>query len=87
MLRILAPLAAFSVAGSVRVIIKHANFSRWQNIMFKIVIFADGLCYFMIAVYIMYSDYKISSGMKPQMDSYYKDFALLFSFGGLAFYK
>lgn len=42
------------MAGTFRIIIKHAKFKRWQNIIFKMVLIADGMCYFNIGVYMMF---------------------------------
>jgi hypothetical protein len=50
----IGPVASFCVAGTVRIVIKHANFNRLQNIVFKIVVLADGMCYFGIGIYFMY---------------------------------
>jgi len=47
-LKIVGPIVLFVLAGTIRVLVKHANFTNWQNLVFKITIFADGLCYFCI---------------------------------------
>jgi len=86
-LQIMGPITAFCTAGTFRIVIKYANFKRWQNIWFKIMIFTNGIVYFMIGAYIMYSNYKLSQGILPSIDSQYKDFSLLFVFSGMAFYK
>jgi len=75
------------LAGTIRVLIKHANFKNWQNLVFKMAIFADGLCYFGIGVYTMYINYRPTKGMVPSADSSFRDFSLLFVFGSLALYK
>jgi len=85
--QILAPFTLFVMAGAIRVIIKHANFKNWQNLLFKMIIFADGMCYFGIGVYIMYFDFKPTKGMLPAADTSFRDFSLLFVFGSLSFYK
>lgn len=48
---------------------------------------ANGVCYFNIGVYVMYTNYKLTKGTIPEMDSLSKDFCLLFVFGGLALFK
>jgi hypothetical protein len=83
----LVPITSFCMTGTIRVIIKNANFNRLQNIIFKIVILADGMCYFGIGFYFMYNNYSITRGMLPTIDTLYKDFSLLFVFCGLAYYK
>jgi len=83
----LGPICMFCNCGAYRIVIKHANFTRLQNIMFKVVNFANGMCYFGIGVYIMYFEHKLSKGMLPLMDSQFKDFSLLFVFSGLITYK
>jgi hypothetical protein len=84
---VLVPIVFFTVAGTYRVIIKNGNFHKWQNVIFKFVIFADGLCCFMIGFYVMYFEFKLTKGMSPSTDSQIKDFNILFVFGGLALYK
>jgi len=86
-MQFLVPICLFILSGTVRIVIKHANFKHWQNIVFKIVIFTDGMCYFMIGVFIMYYNYQPSRGMAPAVDASFKDFSLLFVFGSLALYK
>jgi hypothetical protein len=86
-LKYLGPISSFCTAGAYRILIKHANFKRWQNILFKISIMADGMCYFNLGVYILYTNHKVSQGMDPSMDTLFKDFSLLFVFGGLSFFK
>jgi hypothetical protein len=83
----LVPITFFCMTGTIRVIIKNANFNKWQNIIFKIVILADGMCYFGIGYYIMYNNFAITDGMLPSIDSLCKDFTLLFVFGGFSYYK
>jgi hypothetical protein len=85
--RILVPVVLFSLSGTIRVIIKWANFKRWQNIIFKLSLFLSGLCYFMIGFYIMYINYLPSKGMLPAIDASFKDFSLLYVFGSLSLYK
>ncbi len=34
----------------------------------------------------MFVDYKITDGLKPQLDSNFKDFTLLYIFGNFAFF-
>jgi len=86
-LQITGPITQFILTGTYRVIMKHANFKRWQNIIFKLVIFLDGLCFFALGFYIMYFDYRPSEGIALSIDSQFKDFSLLYVFGNLAYYK
>jgi len=60
-----APITHFVSFGAIRVIIKFANFNWWQNIGFKLMFFADSICYFVIGFYIMYSDKKVTDGANP----------------------
>jgi hypothetical protein len=77
----------FVICGTARVVIKNAYFNQWQNITFKFTVFGSGLCYFMIGIYIMFYDYKVTRGLSPATDTAWKDFTLLFVFGDLALYK
>jgi hypothetical protein len=81
------PFASFFVTGTIRIVIKKVNFNRWQNIIFKIVILADALCYFVLGFFLMYTNHKKTHGMLPKIDLLHKDFSLLFVFGGIAYYK
>jgi hypothetical protein len=86
-LKYLGPISSFCTAGAFRVFIKYANFKKWQNIVFKITMMANGMCFFNIGVYTMYTNNKVTKGMLPALDSLSKDFCLLFVFGGLALFK
>jgi hypothetical protein len=86
-LRYLLPLALFVGLGTIRVIIKFANFSRWQNLGFKLFFFIGAICYFIIGFYIMYTDSKLTGGMNSVKDAAYKDFTLLYVFSGMALFK
>jgi hypothetical protein len=81
------PPTQFILTGTYRIIIKHANLKRWQNIIFKCVILLDGLCFFALGFYIMYSGYKPTKGILASVDTQFKDFSILYVFGNLAFYK
>jgi hypothetical protein len=59
------PIASFCMTGTVRIVIKNANFNRWQNITFKIVILADAMCYFGIGFYFMFYNFLITYGLLP----------------------
>jgi hypothetical protein len=85
--RILVPITLFTLSGTVRVIIKWANFKKWQNIIFKVSLFISGLCYFMIGFYIMFINYLPSKGLSPVIDASFKDFSLMYVFGSLNLYK
>jgi hypothetical protein len=87
LMRIFVPIGLFVLSGTVRVIIKWANFKRWQNITFKVCLFMSGMCYFMIGFQIMYFNYQPSKGMLPSVDTSFKDFSLLYVFGSLSLYK
>jgi hypothetical protein len=54
------PLTSFFMTGTVRIVIKNANFNRLQNIIFKMVILADAMCYFGIGFYFMFYDFLIT---------------------------
>ncbi len=60
-----APIALFIGTGAIRVIIKFAKFSRWHNIGFKMMFFANAMCSFMIGFSIMYTDKLLTNGLYP----------------------
>ncbi len=64
-LKYLGPISSFCTTGTIRILIKHANFKKWQNIIFKTSIMANGMCYFNIGVYVMYTNHKLTKGMLP----------------------
>jgi hypothetical protein len=44
----IVPATSFCMTGTIRIVIKNANFNRKQNLIFKIAVLADALCYFAI---------------------------------------
>ena len=84
---IIIPLLHFFLSGNTRIVILNNNWDRKKTISFKSVIFMGSIVYFCIGAYIMFTDYKITKGFIPSIDSAFKDFALLYSFSNFSFFN
>jgi hypothetical protein len=63
------------------------KWNKIKTIVFKLILFLGSIVFFSIGAYIMYVNYKITGGLNPDIDSIFKDFALLYTFGNFAFFN
>jgi hypothetical protein len=80
------PLLHFLLSANFRFLLINYQWNRLKNIAYKIILLIGAIVLFGIGTYIMYINYKISSGLDPKMDSRFKDFSLLYTFGNFAFF-
>ena len=82
----LVPFMYFLLSGNFRLSLMNYQWNRYKTIAFKIVLLSGAIVLFGIGTYIMFIDFKITDGYKPDTDSSFKDFTLLYTFGNFAFY-
>lgn len=81
------PLLHFLLSASFRFSIINYQWNRFKTIAFKMVLLFGSIVLFGIGTYIMFINFKISDGLDPNIDSRFKDFTLLYTFGNFAFFS
>jgi hypothetical protein len=80
------PLLHFLLSASFRFSVINYQWNRIKTLTFKIVLLSGAIVLFGVGTYIMFINFKISNGYDPDMDSRFKDFTLLYTFGNFAFF-
>lgn len=83
---ICVPLLHFLLSANFRFLLLNYHWNRLKTITFKIVLLLGAIVLFGVGTYIMFINFKISKGLDPDIDSRFKDFTLLYTFGNFAFF-
>lgn len=75
------PIWVTYLGGSMRVMIAYVKWTKWELILYKIVLIFSGLIFFYVGYEYMMGRYKITSGYLVEVESRFKDMIYLYVFG------
>jgi hypothetical protein len=80
------PFMFFMAVGNFRLFLKWVILKPWQVILWKSTLMINGIIYFMIGAYYMMTNYQLTRGFMPAIESKLKDFVLLFVFANFSLF-
>jgi hypothetical protein len=86
LLMAMVPISFFFFVGNFRVCIRHADWKRYQIIVYKLSILMGAVCFFEIGAYFMAVGYSFTNKANEDLDNKIKDFITLYAFGTFEFF-
>ena len=77
------PIWVTYMVGTLRVMIAYCNWSRWEIILYKLLVLFAGLVNFYVGYEYMNGKYKISKGFFVALETQLRDLTYLYVFGNV----